>query len=80
MLSTLNFIVPLGVCTSAISPIFFPINPFPIGEDAEILPAFNSQNPFGSILYAHALDVNASDRDTYVSTCLHLLLVSKEIL
>ena len=40
ILSILNFNVPAGTDTSAISPTTFPNKPFPIGEVTEILPSF----------------------------------------
>ena len=42
MLSTLNFIIPVGARISAISPFFLPNKPFPIGEEADIFCAFKS--------------------------------------
>ena len=40
--SILNLITPVGACTSATSPFARPINPLPIGEPMEILPALRS--------------------------------------
>ena len=40
--SILNFKIPLGACTSAISPFTLPNRPLPIGEEALIFPAFKS--------------------------------------
>src|SRR5688500_15056933 len=49
--TTSNSISPAGVLIFAISPFFFPSNPFPMGDMVDIFPAFRSASSSDTEVY-----------------------------